>query len=65
MSETDLFPCTLDEMIAELEREIALREVVYPRWVAEKKMRQHKADECMRRIRAALRTLQSLRDNPK
>lgn len=44
----DLFPPTMDEMIAEVEREIELRKRVFPRWIANGKMKQDVAD---RRIR--------------
>jgi hypothetical protein len=40
----DLLPVTTHEMIVELEREIALRRHVYPRWVADKRLSQDKAD---------------------
>ena len=41
---SDLFEPTLVEMLAEVEREIALRRRVYPRWVSQGKMKQHQAD---------------------
>lgn len=40
----DLLPVTTAEMIAEVEREIALRRRVYPRWVADKRLTSNKAD---------------------
>ena len=40
----ELFPITRGEMLAESEREVALRKRVYPRWVADKKLTQAKAD---------------------
>ena len=45
---------TRDEKIAELTREIAMREQVYPRRVAEKKMTQAKADRQIAVMRAIL-----------
>jgi hypothetical protein len=44
---TDLFGnagITREDKIAEITREIALRQRVYPRWVAERKLTQSKAD---------------------
>lgn len=41
---SDLFPISRDDMIAEIEREIGLRNRVYPRWVVMKKITQDKAD---------------------
>ena len=40
----DLFPITLADEIAEVEREIDMRRVVYPRRVAAGKLAQDKAD---------------------
>lgn len=50
---------TLDEQIAEVEREIRLREVVYPRWVAapKPKLSQTQADKQLGRLRAVRATL--------
>jgi hypothetical protein len=52
---------TLDQQIAEVERELALRSRVYPGLVAKKKMRQSEADEHTRRMQDVLATLRSLR----
>lgn len=54
----DLFPPSLSEMIAAVEREIRYRERVYPRLVFNRKMIQAKADreiEIMRAVLAKLR----------
>lgn len=56
-------PVPIDEQIAEVEREIALRERVYPNWVAKGRMNQARADEAMARIRAALTTLRYMREH--
>lgn len=48
---------TLSQQIAELKRELALRERVYPSFVARQKMTQGEADEHMIRMKAALHTL--------
>ena len=40
---SDLLPVTIPEMVREAEREVALRRRVYPRWVAEGRMKQHHA----------------------
>jgi hypothetical protein len=52
---------SLNEQIAEVERELALRSRVYPGLVAKNKMRQSEADEHTRRMQAVLATLRSLR----
>lgn len=57
-----LFPISLEEQIAEVERELRLREHVYPRFIESKKMRQEKADKCMAAMRAVLSTLQSIKE---
>lgn len=44
----DLFSPTMDEMIAEVDREIELRKRVFPRWVANGQLKRDVAD---RRIR--------------
>ena len=43
---------TLDQMIACVEREIGMRERVYPRWVEQKKLLQTTADQELARMRA-------------
>ncbi len=55
---------TIDEQIAEVEREIRLREVVYPRWVAapKPKLSQAQADKQIGRMRAVLITLVALKE---
>lgn len=55
-----LFPPSLDEQIACADREIAMRERVYPAWVRQGRLKQPKADreiETMRAIAASLRRL--------
>lgn len=55
---------TLEQQIACLKREIAMREACYPKWVASKKLLQSKADHELGAMKAALRTLISLQENP-
>ena len=43
---------SLEEMIACVEREIGMRERVYPRWVEQKKLIQATADQDLARMRA-------------
>jgi len=43
-----------------IEREITMRERVYPRWVESKRLTQRKADEEMEAMRAVLATLQTI-----
>jgi hypothetical protein len=56
----DLLPVTLHEQIAEVERELALRDHVYPRRIAAKQMSQQTADRGIDRMRAVLTTLREL-----
>lgn len=44
----------IDEMIKCIEREIGMRQKVYPKWVAMKKMSQEKADLEIRTMTAVL-----------
>ena len=53
-------PITITEQLACLDREIAMRERVYPRWVSAGKMTQAKVDHEMRAMRAARDMLRSL-----
>ena len=46
--------------IAEVERELAMRRNVYPRFVSSGKMRKGEADEHTRRMQAVLETLRGL-----
>ena len=43
---------SLEEMISCIEREIGMRERVYPRWVEQKKLLQATADQELARMRA-------------
>jgi hypothetical protein len=52
---------TLDQQIAELKREIALRKNVYPKWVAAGKMRQAEMDHHMGAMTAALHTAMAVK----
>lgn len=52
-----LLPVRIADMITEVERELALRAAVYPRWVASGKLKQSTADEQVRRLRAVLDVL--------
>jgi hypothetical protein len=61
----DMFPISpadisIADQIAAVEREIKMREHVYPRRVADGKMKQATADAEIARMRAVLATLQSL-----
>lgn len=50
----DLLPPNTDEMVAALEREIMMRQSVYPRRVADKKMSQARADREIEVMKAIL-----------
>jgi hypothetical protein len=54
---------TLDQMIEEVEREIRLREKIYPRWVtaANPKLSATQAELQLKRMRAVLSHLQASR----
>jgi hypothetical protein len=55
-----LFAITLEEQIAEVERELALRHRVYPRWVAAKQLSPAKADRQIATMESVLCTLRSV-----
>lgn len=51
---------TLKQQIQCVEREIAMRERVYPNWIAAKKLKQEKADyeiNCMKQVQFTLENL--------
>jgi hypothetical protein len=52
----------LDEQIAELRRELALRQHSYPRLVAARRMRERTATRCLEALRAAISTLVNLKE---
>jgi hypothetical protein len=57
---------TLDEQIEELERELKLRERVYPRWITKypPKLTPAAAERQLGRLRAAIESLRRLKRNP-
>lgn len=57
---SQLFAPSLDEQILCLEREIAMRTKVYPRWVESKKMTEAKANREIEVMKAAVESLRSL-----
>jgi hypothetical protein len=57
----DLFPKSIDEQIASVEREIKMREQVYPRRVADRRMTAEKAEHELAAMQAVLETLRSLK----
>ena len=57
---SDLFPVSLNEMIACVVRELVYRERVYPRQVAAGRMTDRKADHELQCMRAVLTTLLKL-----
>ncbi len=61
--ETIMKKVSLSQQIDEVAREILIRAEVYPRQVAQGKLRQSIADYQVERLKAALVTLQWLRDN--
>lgn len=57
---TELFPIGLLEQIQAVQREIAMRERAYPRFVHKGTMTQAKADKEIAAMRAVLATLKGL-----
>lgn len=62
MTSLDLFPVSIADQIAELERELSLRQRVYPEFVRAKRLSQRNADLQIARLQAAIDTLRSVRD---
>jgi hypothetical protein len=56
-SQLSLLPVSRAEAIAELRRELAMREVCYPKWVADGSLSQAKADTQVNRLNAAIEFL--------
>jgi hypothetical protein len=56
-----LFPVSIEEQIACVKRELAMRHHVYPRRVADKKMTQALADKETEHMGAVLATLERLK----
>lgn len=59
----ELFPITVADEIAELERELKMRHQVYPRRVASGMLSQAKADRQIAVLEATIRTLQMMMPN--
>lgn len=59
---TDLLPISLEDQIACVKRELRLRTITYPKWVAAKRLRQDAADREIAVMTAVLETLQMLRE---
>lgn len=57
---SDLFPVTLAEQIACIEREIVMRKRVYPRLIEQRRMTEATSAREMRIIGAVLLTLQTI-----
>lgn len=56
-----LFPVSIEEQIAEIDREIKLREWKYPDWIAAGTVKKEVADRQMERIRAVRESLYRLK----
>lgn len=50
----------IPEQLKEIRREIAVRERVYPRWIAANRITQHEADRKLEILRAVAETLLAL-----
>lgn len=55
-----LFPVSIEEQIASVEREIRMRESAYPRWVEQRRMTVKTAEHEITCMRAVLATLQRI-----
>jgi len=53
---------TLDEQVASLKRELALRVRIYPKWIAKGTMSQHKAEHEIDCVRDAITSLETFRN---
>lgn len=58
----DLFLPSLDDQVAEVERELAVRRGVYPRLIAARRLSREAAERQMARLEAAAATLARVRD---
>ena len=54
-------PVSLTDQIKDVEREIALREKLYPGWVSQKRLTAERADFQIACMRAVLKTLREVR----
>jgi hypothetical protein len=61
MNEDMLFGPPLDDQIACVEREIALRQRAYPRWIADRRMSQAKAQHELDTMCEVLATLRRMK----
>lgn len=61
---SELFTPSLDDQIAEVEREIAQRLSVYPRLVAARRISEERARRQIDTMRAVLNTLRQVRNSP-
>lgn len=58
----DMFPPTLDEILAELEREVVVRKRVFPRWVDNGQLKQELADRRIQLMEAAAALIARMED---
>lgn len=56
---------TFDEQLEEIERELAMRRSLYPRWISEGKLKQAVADQKFANLKAALETFKALKQYQK
>ena len=57
----DLFPPSIDDQIAEAERELAMRRHAYPRWVASGTLKADRAERQVKAMEAILDTLRAVK----
>ena len=56
------FTITLDQAIAELKAELAIRSTAYKKWIRDGRMRQETADKKFAAMRAALHSLMEIKE---
>lgn len=58
----ELFAPTIQDQITEVKRELKMRESAFPHFIAKKQLSQVEADRRNERLRAALASLEKIRD---
>lgn len=60
---SELFPPTIDDAIAELKRELGMREHVYPRLVSQRKLKSEDAGRRNARLMMAIQLLEEMNED--
>lgn len=56
----NLYLPTLEDQIAELKRELSMRETVYPKWIFDNRLKKETADLRIERLESAIVSLEEL-----